>query len=358
VQLLDEAESDLPDRINSEASELGRITKAIEKSVKAYVLVTAASPLFNGNPDYQGFANRDGTLLFNTTPDPDKWQKAADACREAIEYCESLGHQLYTYQPKYSQYHLSDTTLTQMSIRNAVCERWNPEIIWANTNSIANASGIQGAATPRGLDPTKLANTTTRGSIAPTLKIAEVFYSDKGVPITEDQTWDYSKRFNLRTAGENEKFNLKQGYVTAQLNFDREPRYYASLGFDGGIWYGQGHYDDKGSDILFVSSKKGQPAAAINMSAYSTTGLFPKKLVHYESIIGSGATYTTQNYPWPVMRLSDLYLLYSEALNEVNGPGVEVYRYVNLVRARAGIPTVEESWTIQNKRRNARDHPS
>src|SRR5690606_2450303 len=45
------------------------------------------------------------------------------------------------------------------------------------------------------------------------------------------------------------------------------------------------------------------------------------------------------------MRLADLYLLYAEALNEVSGPEPEVYEYVNLVRARAGLPTVEDSWT-------------
>ncbi|MGV8093110.1 MAG: RagB/SusD family nutrient uptake outer membrane protein [Mangrovibacterium sp.] len=347
VQLLDEAGPDLPDKIDNEASELGRITKAIELSVKAQVLVTAASPLFNGNPDYQGLTNKDGTSLFNTTPDPEKWQKAADACREAIAFCESLGHQLYYYQPQFSQYDLSDTTLTQMSIRNAICEKWNQEIIWANTLSMSDQSQrIQGAATPRGLDPAKTTNSGTVGSIAPPLKIAEMFYSDHGVPITEDKTWDYGGRFNLKMAGETEKYNLKEGYTTAKLNFDREPRYYADLGFDGGIWYGQGHYNDKGSDLFYVQCKSGQAAAKVNENSYSTTGYWPKKVVHFQSIIGDGNTYTRQNYPWPVIRLADLYLLYAEALNEVNSaPVPEVYQYLDRVRARAGIPSVENAWT-------------
>lgn len=97
VQLLDEALPDLPDRIEFEVSELGRITKAINLSLKAKVLVTAASPLFNGNPDYKGFTNKDGTPLFNTTPDETKWEKAAAACKVAIDFCDSLGHELYTF---------------------------------------------------------------------------------------------------------------------------------------------------------------------------------------------------------------------------------------------------------------------
>jgi hypothetical protein len=50
------------------------------------------------------------------------------------------------------------------------------------------------------------------------------------------------------------------------------------------------------------------------------------------------------NYAWPEMRLADLYLLYAEALNEANGPGAEVYNYVNKVRTRAGLGSVESSW--------------
>lgn len=349
VQLLDEAAVDLPDKIDFEVSELGRISKAIDLSVKAQVLVTAASPLFNGNTDYDGFKNNDGTPLFNSTVDPNKWQKAADACKVAVDLCESLGYHLYHYQPLFSQYNLSDTTLTQMSIRNAVCEKWNSEIIWGNTNSMVDQGGLQGSATPRGLDPALASNGATRGSLAPPLKIVGLFYSDNGVPIDEDKTWDYSGRFKLKIPGEDERYYLKQGYTTAKMNFNREPRYYASLGFDGGIWYGQGHYDDKATDLLYVSCKKGQPAAAINMNSYSTTGYWPKKLVHFQSVIGTGQTYTTENYPWPVIRLADLYLLYAEALNEVNGPTDEVYFYVDTIRARAGIPSVENAWTNYSK---------
>lgn len=342
VQLLDEALPDLPDRIEFEVSELGRITKAINLSLKAKVLVTAASPLFNGNPDYKGFTNKDGTPLFNTTPDETKWEKAVAACKVAIDFCDSLGHELYTYQPQFSQYNLSDTTITQMSIRNAFNEKWNSEVIWANTSS--QIVGLQGNATPRGLDPALVASTGAQGNIAPPIKIAELFYSDNGVPIDEDITWDYSSRFKLRIPEFEHRYNLKQGYTTARLHFNRENRYYASLGFDGGIWYGQGRFDDSSDNLLFVSSKRGQPAAPINLSSYSTTGFFPKKYTHFQSVIGTGSTFTRESYPWPVIKLNDLYLLYAEALNEVNGPSDEIYLYLDKIRARAGLPGVEEAW--------------
>ncbi|MEN6324056.1 MAG: RagB/SusD family nutrient uptake outer membrane protein [Proteiniphilum sp.] len=343
VQLLDESLPDLPDRIEFEVSELGRITKAINLSLKAKVLVTAASPLFNGNSDYKGFTNKDGTPLFNTIPDETKWQKAAAACKVAIDFCDSLGLKLYTYQPQFSQYNLSDTTITQMSIRNAFNEKWNSEVIWANTNS--PVVGLQGNSTPRGLDPALVASTGAQGNIAPPIKIAELFYSDNGVPIDEDITWDYGSRFKLRIPEYEHRYNLKQGYTTARLHFNRENRYYASLGFDGGIWYGQGRFDDSSDNLLFVSSKRGQPAAPINLSSYSTTGFFPKKYTHFQSVIGTGSTFTRESYPWPVIKLNDLYLLYAEALNEVNGSSDEIYLYLNKIRARAGLPDVEDAWS-------------
>lgn len=342
VDLLDEALPGLPDQIDNEVSELGRATKAIDLSVKAEVLMTAASPLFNGNADYTGYKDPEGNVLFNTTFDPAKWQRAASACMEAISFAEAHGYHLYTFDPKFFQYDISDTTRVKMNIRNAICEKWNPEIIWGNTNSLAGS--IQAQATPRGLDPSKTANSGAQGNIAPPLKIAEMFYSHHGVPITEDKTYDYAGRFTLRKVTEAYKYNLQEGYVTASLNFDREPRYYADLGFDGGIWYGQGNFDDK-AGLFFVSSKKGQPATAQNQGSYSVTGYWPKKLVNFNNVFGSGNTYTIQTYPWPMIRLASLYLYYAEAQNEVGGPSPDVYKYINLVRARAGLETVQDSWT-------------
>ena len=76
----------------------------------------------------------------------------------------------------------------------------------------------------------------------------------------------------------------------------------------------------------------------------SVTGYFVKKLVQYQNVIGASNAYSVSGYPWPTMRLSDLYLLYAEALNESAGPGAEVNGYVDKVRARAGLQTVASSW--------------
>lgn len=345
VQLLDEAAAGLPNRIDNEVTELGRVTKSTALSLKAEVLVTAASPLFNGNSDYTGYKDPEGNLMFNPTYDPKKWERASLAAKTALDFCLSMGYKLYEFNPAFFQYEISDTIRTQLSIRNAFCEKWNTEIIWGNTNSLANS--IQASATPRGLDPSKVANGSTSGSIAPPLKIVEMFYSDNGVPINEDKTYDYSGRFKLRSASAIDKRYLQEGYITASLNFDREPRFYADLGFDGGIWYGQGFFDDKAS-LLFVSSKKGQPASAQNENSKSVTGYVPKKLVNFNDVF-TATGFTVKTYPWPMIKLSNVYLIYAEAENEVNGPGEEVYKYINLIRKRAGLQSVQDSWSNYSK---------
>ncbi len=58
VKTLDEAVVGLPPAIQNAAAEAGRVTGAIALAVKAEVLATQASPLFNGNPDYAGFKGK------------------------------------------------------------------------------------------------------------------------------------------------------------------------------------------------------------------------------------------------------------------------------------------------------------
>jgi len=353
ISLIDEALPDLPETIENEVTELGRISRPIALAVKAKILVTAASPLFNGNKDYTGFTNRDGTPLFNTNYDAEKWEEAVHACELAVDAAHTAGHELYRFNPNIIVNELSPETETKMDLRNAVTEKWNSEVIWGNPNSRADGGSshsIQRQAMIRGLEPEWIEVTSTRGNLAPPLHIAEMFYSENGVPLREDITWNYNERFSLQIAGEEDRFYIKEGYTTAKLNFDREPRFYAYLGFDGGIWYGHGRFDDENTH--HVEAKVGQSAGMYSPNTFSRTGYWTKKLVHYENIVEQPNNYTIEEYPWPVLRLADLYLLYAEALNELNGAGSEALTWVNEIRERAGLETVQESWSNYSNQPN------
>lgn len=355
--LLDEAAADLPPQIMNEASELGRVTKTIALGIKAEMLVMAASPLFNGNPDYANFKDKEGVLLFSASHSDEKWVQAAEACKAAIEAAHASGAVLKNYIIEPGE-RMSDSTRITMSIRTALTEKWNPEVLWGATNSMAGYT-VQALSQARitsgdpGNIPTPPStNESIHSMLAPPIHIAEMFYSANGVPIDEDKTYDYANRFTrIRKGTEQEQFYIKKDYETVQLNFDREPRFYADLGFDGGIWYGQGLYDD--TKTWYLQAKAGQLGARLGASLYSVTGYWPKKLVNYRTDFGGNSGgYNALAYPWPMMRLSDLYLLYAEALNEANGPTGEAYTWIDQVRERAGLDGVVQSWATHSRQPN------
>lgn len=338
ADLLDEAYEYLPQEVNNRTEELGRITKPIALTLKAKLLVTAASPLFNGNPDYVDFKDKDGTYLFNAEYQQSKWVKAAEACYDAIESCKQNNIQLYTFK---TNDNLSDTTKIQMSIRNSIGEKWNDELIWGLSGRAVNA--LQSLCMAR-IDPENLGNMwAAQERLNPTIEIANNFYTDKGVPLSEDKTWDYSDRYASRVAGPDDRFNLAEGYATAKLNYHRENRYYASLAFDGSVWYMQNSRSGSDESTFTVKARAGQPQAKLGAYNYSVTGYWPKKLISWKFVLSSNSS-TTEWYPWPELRLADLYLLYAEALNE-SDKTEDALVWIDLVRERAGLEGVKDSWT-------------
>ena len=344
VQLLDEAITGLPDGIQDEQRELGRITKSIAVAIKARTLITVASPLFNGNSDYAGFNNAEGKPLISTQYDAAKWETAATACKEAIDMAEANGYALYEFTARPKGW--SDTTIRRLSIRGALTERWNSEIIWgASGRAVA---GLQNASQAKIMPGLTDANYWSITSIwGPPLHIAEMFYSENGVPIEEDKNYDYVNRYETKKATEEDLYRIQPDYETAKLHFNREPRFYASVGFDGGKWIGHGKKDDK--KMLHLEAKQGQNGGKRTNTENSATGYFAKKLVYYKNVqSNTAASYSRTNYPFPVVRLTDLYLLYAEALNEAGKTG-EAYPWIDKVRARAGLKGVVESWSKHSR---------
>jgi len=338
VNLLDEAAEVLPESIESITEELGRVTKPIALSVKAKLLTMMASPLFNGNTNYASVVDNRGVQLFPQEYDAGKWEKAATAIKEAIDCAESNGAELYYYTGTYI---LSEATKAKLNIRGSVTERWNPEIIWGSTQS---TNGLQKALAHRQVGLTAVgAYVACVGN--PTIRTVERFYTKNGVPIDEDLHWDYEGRYDVRSATADEKFLIREKFVTAKLNFDRETRFYASLYFDGGMVYGDGVITENNySAIKYTSMKNGVIGGRFTNNMYSATGYGVKKLVHPNSVI-ENTYFSHYRYSFPIIRLADLYLLYAEVLNEVKDtPDSEVYFYIDKVRERASLGGVVDSW--------------
>ncbi|MFI0430572.1 RagB/SusD family nutrient uptake outer membrane protein [Mariniflexile sp. HMF6888] len=336
VSLLDEAAANLPPQIYDTQDELGRVTRQTALGIKGELLLMAASPLFNGNTDMAGFTNKDGTALFNTTYDESKWQRAAEALKIAIDVAEANGHKIY-YKNDFT-FDISQTSKTKINIRQAICEPFNDEVIWSNTNS--RTWQLQRIC----MMPLSVVvpQRNAREIFSPTIGSASKFYTKNGVPIEEDKTLDFSDITKIREAGSEDALNILEGYRTSILNFDREPRFYADLGFDGAIFY---KADSNADETKFhIESKFKDYAGSFDAFDFNISGYFIKKLVNWEQTFNSDGGSSYKDYAWPELRLADLYLMYAEALNEVQGPTAEVLQYVDAIRTRAGLEGVATSW--------------
>ena len=343
VQLLDEVidGENLPGVINFIYTEQGRVTMPVAKALKAKILVLNASPIFNGNTDFNSLVDSQGNSLVNQTYDPQKWVLAKDALYEAIESAESNGHQLYEFTQQIPiNGELSEQVIEELSQRAAITESYNSEIIWAYGPEWTG--DLQMWCQPRWTADHSALFGYTKKSHAPTLNMVETFYSNNGVPLNEDIYWNYADRYDVVSTpllddnNENyHEFYIEDNYSTAKLHTYREPRFYSSIGFDGGKWFSLETTNI--NNIPYLDAKAGALSGKQGFEIYSITGYFAKKLVHYENVIAQEGS-TIKGYSFPIIRLSDLYLMYAEALNEVKeSPDSEVYEYIQKVRDKAGL---------------------
>jgi len=83
----------------------------------------------------------------------------------------------------------------------------------------------------------------------------------------------------------------------------------------------------------------------IKYTTYNTDGtnsgyVFRKFVRNY-----AGQGRSDGDFAWPVMRLADVYLMYAEATNEINGPQADAIALVNKIRHRGNLPPLDVSKT-------------
>ncbi|MDR1719564.1 MAG: RagB/SusD family nutrient uptake outer membrane protein [Dysgonamonadaceae bacterium] len=361
ANLCDKAAADLPLVLPNKLIEEGRAIRGAALTLKAKILVTAASDLFNGNDDYKNYVDLDGVHLFPTNQWGDdiwkqKWQRAADACAEAIE---SLPEKELYYTK--NLFEISNNLRYQINLREAFTERYNEEIIWTRlTNPWPDAyNNFQIRMLPPRLDGVP---ETTGGYVSSfisvTLGMAERFYSKNGVPIEEDRFYDYEHRYETEVAGEEQNINIVKGTATAKLNMNRENRFYASLLFDGARVY----WNKYGNEADYLNNTNSEIHARFaqrngligGTTHISETGYYILKLTSMYFTSQNSDPWATVGgkwYNWPEFRLADLYLLYAEALNEVGQRDLAI-EYIDRVRARSGLEGVKTSWSQYSREPN------
>lgn len=312
----------------------GKPTSIAAKALLARLYLYAASPFFNGNqePLFKDYAGPDGVKLFPQSFDNEKWKRAMDATKEAIDAAHAAGIQLYEYAGNKPDAWLTWTDEDKLEATNRfkIVDAWNKELIWGHSgkkdsdfgNPANDAWQFQGPRYDR---------TTNRmlNSVCPTMDIAERFYTKNGLPIDKDPAYDYDNRFTVMA-----------GDSTAYLHRDREPRFYSTIAFD------RGTYEVRGTTINIQMRNNGTDihGKIPNFNDCSSTGFLLKKLTHPSSSYDKNQTQLT-NYPYPIVRLAELYLSYAEAYFEYNGSlAGDALTYFDNVRKRAGIPDLTTSW--------------
>lgn len=343
--LLDEAAPKLPLYISNRAEELGRFTQPIARTIKAKMLLLAASPLFNGNQYLADWTNNDGKKLLSPYSD-EKWELARVAAKEAIEVAHEAGVKLYTYESS----SMSKARLEDLTIRGGITSRdWIDELIWGAvpSGSTNNTHQIQLGAI---VNFNGVSLNTSGGLLFPaydvTLNIAEKFYTSNGLPIEEDPAWAGKNVTSLRMPTEEEAPYVDPSSMNCEFNLSREPRYYSSIAFNRAKWYGNGQQGENFHIVRFYMGESANTTGSL--SEWGTkTGMRAKKLVNPETSLtgtSSSAVFTSIRYPFPRIRLADLYLMYAEAANEAGNREGDAIHYIDEVRKRAGLKGVVETW--------------
>lgn len=316
-------------------AELGMPTKMAALSYKARLLLYAASPLVNGNPDYVGFNNPDGTPLMNTTYDREKWKLAMDAAEAAIQLSEKTGQN--GGKQNYYLYTNIDSTLDEFEqgVKNYhgtfVDQLWNGEEFIMAKGAETGIQNIQRYGGPRSIagDMSKGWKTTC----VPTMEAVEMYYTKNGLPLEDDPL---TKDADL--------YRVAPGDSTALLHRNREPRFYACIGFD------RGTFEIDGTTItLKLRGGELHGSTLKETDEYqSCTGYVCQKWISRTSYYDKSLnTYTYTRYAYPYLRLAELYLSYAEADFEYNGSlSGKSLEYINRVRRRCGLPDFEDSWAL------------
>lgn len=303
----------------TESNKYGRATSIMCQAVRARMLLFAASDLTNGNPDYDGIKNSDGVLLFNSSKQSEKWQKATAACRELIVEAEAAGHTLYI--ERNTDGSIDPFSSYQNLFLNDV-SKGNKEILFARP--VCDYGGFENLAMPRG--------SNAAGGYGVTQKLVDAFFTQSGLPITAAGTEYKESGFSSQNDVRQTKWEgARNGVITREGTYNmycnREPRFYVS------VYYSGAFYPNDNSDARYLDFRLGKIDNDGSHDSPQNGYLVRKKT----SPVSNNKTGYRIYRPGILYRLGEAYLNYAEALNESEPGNADILVYLNKIRERAGI---------------------
>lgn len=303
--LLDEAAKDLPWKLDdSEQSNWdGRFTKAAAMGLKCKILVFAASPLFNDAQPYCTTGDQTAVQkkqVWYGEYRQDLWKQCLTACQD-----------FFTELTKDGYYGLVQAAGSRpgdyrAAFRKAYSTRGTTEMLLSTRvrYTTNNSDWNYCFHTWNGY-----------GGYTPTEEYAEMFPWKDGHPFNYDKL--------EQTSG------LDSMFMDSKYNLTRDPRLYETIVVNNLPMSLNDNGDMSGRFAeLWVKGREAQDCPTQETGQYAT-GYANNKFYMYDD---------SKNKPteWPYLRLSELYLIYAEALAQ-NGDYDGAAQQVDVVRSRVGL---------------------
>jgi starch-binding outer membrane protein, SusD/RagB family len=294
---------------------IGRVTKGMPLALKSRALLYDASPTYNqGN-------------------DPSRWEKAAGAAWEIIEYAESTG--IYELIDASEAITMDVDNVNGSDYAKGTIEELKNyrEIFYGNPinkETIFNryrgplSTSNRTMVSPRYMwPPNDIGGTSHTICVSPLQNLVDRYEMNNGWPIDAPESG----------------YNLQNPYVA------RDPRFYNNILFNKVVW---APALDRGfTSLELYDGAKYRNFA--NTDQGSSTGYLVRK--YWPEDFMRSNIYDVQQ-PYIFFRLAEMYLNYAEAVNEfagstgtVSGSSLTALEAINRIRNRVGMPGVHKRFT-------------
>lgn len=282
----------------------GKATKGAALTLKARTLLYAASPLFNTNDPYMNLPGHNDLIGYGNF-EISRWQLAADAAKEVIDWAPSGGVFLITNQGVTNNY----------------------RYVWEIPD---NAEIILGS---------KMQGPSTADNCLAFIAISGFYSGWGGTTVTQNFVQKYEK-----LDGTPQTWDPLGGNNLNQKYSELDPRFEQTIAYNGSYW-----------NVDFPSLKLWEGAVA--PSTPPLLGCYGGYWLH--KFLPRSCTQTVAAYrTWFIFRLAEAYLNYAEALNEAQGPVPEAYNAVHIIRSRSGMPDFPAGLTKEQFREKLRNERS
>ncbi len=331
----DKAIAALPEKGNA-ATEQGRANKGAAAALKSRILSWSTGTLMNG-----GYEASNSLVSFQSGSRTERLEAAKSAAKAIID-------------GTYGSYSLTGTTddppsnMTEVEIMVYVENfesiftqkgEWNSETIWGI--QYLQAQGNK-TAQNKWWGPNGYHNWGNNGPVEPMVRKFEMA---DGTPFVWDKYNSGNEFVREATAAELEANPEINPYV------GREPRFYATVLFDGADWQPRPATNGKVQTSYYASASDTTAGLDTRQSYIESwngtkTGYYLRK---YQDKSTVGQYYNNQN-AWIEMRYAEVLLDYAEACIELGGSDLQNgLDALNMVRNRAGLP--DRVTTDQNQAR-------